>query len=77
MWVDMAKRGIRLLDLASPFPGSQTIISPELATRLDNLTVISHRSMTSPGTITHSGIIQPLTELGFRRCAAGTWKYRD
>ena len=61
----MAKRGISLLDLAAPFPGSQAIIPADLAARLENLAVVSHRSTTSAGAIIHSGVIQPISDLGF------------
>ncbi len=61
----MAKRGISLLDLATPFPGSQSLIPDSLATKLENFAVISHQATTSPGAITHSGVIQPIADLGF------------
>jgi hypothetical protein len=61
----LAKRGITLLDLASPYPGSQAILPGDLASRLENFAVVSHRSTTSAGAVIHSGIIQPLSDLGF------------
>ena len=61
----MAKRGISLLDLTAPFPGAQALLPDDLAAHLENLAVISHHSTVSPGAITHSGVIQPLADLGF------------
>src|SRR5690349_8814259 len=61
----MAKRGISLLDLASPFPGAQAIVPDALAQRLENLAVISHRSTVSAGAIVHAGVVQPVADLGF------------
>lgn len=61
----MAKRGISLLDLTAPFPGAQALVPDDLAARLENLAVISHRSTVSPGAVVHSGVIQPIADLGF------------
>ena len=61
----MAKRGISLLDLASPFPGAQALVPDDLAGRLENLGVISHRSTVSAGAIVHAGVVQPIADLGF------------
>lgn len=61
----MAKRGISILDLAEPPPGSQAIIPDLLAAQLENLSVVSHGSTTSPGAIIHTGVVQPLADLGF------------
>src|SRR5689334_21006652 len=61
----MAKRGISLLDLTAPFPGAQALLPDDLAAHLENLAVISHHSTVSPGAITHSGVIQPIADLGF------------
>ncbi len=61
----MAKRGISILDLAEPPPGSQAIIPDALAEQLENLAVVSHASTTSPGAIIHTGVVQPLSDLGF------------
>ena len=61
----MAKRGISLLDLAAPFPGSQAVIPDDLAARLENFGVVQHRSTTSPGAVIHEGVIQPVSDLGF------------
>ena len=61
----MAKRGISLLDLASPFPGAQALVPDDLASRLENLAVISHRSTVSAGAIVHAGVVQPVSDLGF------------
>ncbi len=58
-------RGISLLDLAAPFPGSQAVVPDDLAARLENFAVVSHRSTTSPGAVIHSGVIQPISDLGF------------
>ena len=61
----MAKRGISLLDLASPFPGAQALVPDDLASRLENLAVVSHRSTVSAGAIVHAGVVQPVSDLGF------------
>jgi hypothetical protein len=61
----MAKRGISLLDLTAPFPGAQALVPGDLAARLENLAVVSHRSTVSPGAVIHSGVIQPIADLGF------------
>jgi len=61
----MAKRGISLLDLAAPFPGAQALVPDDLAARLENFAVVSHRSTVSPGAVIHSGVIQPIADLGF------------
>src|SRR4051812_11036123 len=61
----MAKRGISLLDLAPPFPGAQALVPADLASHLENLSVISHRSTVSAGAIVHAGVVQPLADLGF------------
>jgi hypothetical protein len=61
----MAKRGISLLDLAAPFPGAQALVPGDLAARLENFAVISHRSTVSAGAVAHSGVIQPIADLGF------------
>ncbi|GLX99358.1 hypothetical protein [Herbidospora sp. NBRC 101105] len=68
----MAKRGISLLDLAAPFAGAGALIPAGLAARLENLAVVSHRATTSAGVITHSGVVQPLADLGFP--ALRTWE---
>ena len=61
----MAKRGISILDLVEPPPGSQAIIPDALAAQLENLAVVSHGSTTSSGAIIHTGVVQPVTDLGF------------
>src|SRR5262245_33657457 len=62
----MAKRGISLLDLAAPFPGSQALVPDALAERLENLAVIAHRSTVSTGAIVRAGVVQPVSDvLGF------------
>lgn len=61
----MAKRGISLLDLAQPFPGSQAVLPDGLAARLENFCVVSHRATTSAGAVIHTGVIQPIADLGF------------
>jgi hypothetical protein len=61
----MAKRGISLLDLASPFPGAQALVPGDLAGRLENLAVISYRSTVSAGAVVHAGVVQPISDLGF------------
>lgn len=61
----MANRGISLLDLAAPSPGSQAVVPGDLAARLENLAVVSHQATTSPGAVIHSGVIQPIADLGF------------
>lgn len=61
----MAKRGISLLDLTAPIPGAQALVPADLAERLENLAVVSHRATTSTGAIIHSGVVQPLSDLGF------------
>ncbi len=61
----MAKRGISLLDLATPFPGSQGLIPGDLATRLENFAVISHRATSSAQAVIHEGVVQPIADLGF------------
>ena len=61
----MAKRGISLLDLASPFPGSQAVLPDDLAARLENFAVVSHGATTSAGAFVHTGVIQPIADLGF------------
>jgi hypothetical protein len=61
----MAKRGISLLDLAAPFPGAQALLPDDLAGRLENLSVVSHRSTVSPGAVVHAGVVQPIADLGF------------
>ena len=37
----------------------------DLASRLENLAVISHRSTVSAGAIVHAGVVQPVSDLGF------------
>lgn len=61
----MAKRGISLLDLASPFPGAQALIPDELASKLENFAVVEHHATTSAGVHVHEGVIQPISDLGF------------
>ena len=61
----MAKRGISLLDLASPFPGAQAVIPDDLAAKLENFAVVEHHATTSAGVHIHSGVIQPISDLGF------------
>ncbi len=61
----MAKRGISLLDLTAPIPGSQALLPADLAERLENLAVVSHHATTSSGAVIHSGVVQPLSDLGF------------
>jgi hypothetical protein len=61
----MARRGITLLDLASPFPGAQAVIPDDLAAKLENLAVVEHHATTSAGVHIHEGVIQPVSDLGF------------
>jgi len=61
----MAKRGVSILDLAAPFPGAQALVPDDLASRLENLAVVSHQATTSPGVMIHSGVVQPIADLGF------------
>ena len=61
----MAVRGISLLDLAPLPPGATALIPDALATHLENLAVVSHTSTSSATAHIHSGVVQPISDLGF------------
>lgn len=61
----MARRGISLLDLIAPFPGSQAVLPEDLAARLENLAVIYYKATSSTGAHVHEGVVQPVSDLGF------------
>ncbi len=61
----MATRGITLLDLFAPWPGSQSLLPDALAGKLENLAVVEHRSTVSAGAFVHEGVVQPIADLGF------------
>src|SRR5438067_10782239 len=62
----MARRGISILDLLAPVVGhgSQNLVPADMATALENLSVVEHRSTTSTGAHMHYGTLQSAQELG-------------
>ena len=61
----MAVRGISLLDLAPLPAGAQALIPEALAAHLENLAVVNHSSTSSATAHIHSGVVQPISDLGF------------
>lgn len=59
----MPKRGITLMDLFLP-AGAQALIPDAVASQLSRMVVIDHRSVTTPETFVHTGLIQSIADSG-------------